>query len=299
VHLRLLGSAAGGGLPQWNCGCAQCREVRIPAGTMSRRLHASLAFSSDGADWYLVGATPDVAHQIAGTESLHPRSGIRGSPIRGVFLSSAELDQVLGLLILREGIPLNVYATAAVETALEGAFPVRRVLSAYTDHRWIELKPDEPVLLEDGRLEVAPIPLGRKAPRYVGEVVDGHWVVGFSITDHKRSATVVYAPQVDAWTDEFDRQVSNANISFVDGTFWSSNEMERTGAGRGTASAMGHLPIEGQDGSARRLAAAGRGRKVYVHVNNTNPILDPRSSQSESLRALDLEVGAEGMAVEL
>jgi pyrroloquinoline quinone biosynthesis protein B len=290
--------AAGGGLPQWNCACAQCEAARTPDSAVKPSLQCSLAFSADGDDWYLVGATPDIHQQISAATALRPRGGVRQTPIQGVLLPSAELDQVLGLLMLREGTSLDVYATAAVEAALCETFPIRKVAGAYATQNWVRLRPDAPVLLESGRLSVTPVPLGRRPPRYIGEPSDGDWVVGYSITDCRTGGTVLYAPSIDAWGRELEQHLARACCAFVDGTFWSPDEMVRTGAGNRTAAQMGHLPIGGEEGSALKLAAAMSGRKVYVHINNTNPILDPHSSERAQLATLGLEVGLDGMEFE-
>jgi pyrroloquinoline quinone biosynthesis protein B len=203
------------------------------------------------------------------------------------------------LLVLREGSPLDIYATSAVIGALEKDLHVRQALSTYVDHCWIEIRPGESFLLEDGRLKVTPVPLGRKRPRYATSSPDGDWVVGYSIEDAQSGSTVFFAPSVEAWTTELERHVVDSNCAFIDGTFWSADEMHKAGVGARSAAVMGHLPITGADGTAKRFAAAGTGRKVYVHINNTNPVFaDGTGEQSELARA-GLEVGRDGMEMEI
>jgi pyrroloquinoline quinone biosynthesis protein B len=300
VRLRLLGSAAGGAFPQWNCACSGCRLAREDSSRAWPRTQCSLAFTGSGDEWYLIGAGPDVRRQIEDFPALHPGPGPRETRIRGVLLTDAELDHTIGLLIVREGSPLDVYGTEAVLAALQEAFPIRRLTRRYASVRWTAVAPGRPLALERGRLEVSTVPLGRKRPRYAAEQeIDGDWVVGYRIADLETGGTAVFAPGVERWSRELEALLAGAGCAFVDGTFWSDDEMARRGTGQATATAMGHLPIGGEGGSAERLAGAGALRTVYVHLNNTNPVLDERSPERGKLRALGIEVGWDGMEVEL
>src|SRR5713226_6154816 len=162
--LRLLGAAAGGGYPQWNCACDLCRRVRAHEPGMRARSHAALAVSTGGKAWTLVNATPDVHLQIESFRALHPGPGRRETPLRNILLTDAELDHTLGLLVLREGPTLDVYGTAAVFGALADAFPVRRLLEPYATIRWREIKTQEAFSLEDGQLRLRAFHLGSKRP---------------------------------------------------------------------------------------------------------------------------------------
>jgi pyrroloquinoline quinone biosynthesis protein B len=259
-----------------------------------------LAVSGSGKHWYLLNATPDIARQIESLPQLHPGPELRQTPVRGVILTDAELDHTLGLLILREGTALEVFATSVVMTALGESFPVRRLLSSYAPYRWQEVKPSESFLLEDGRLRACAFHLGAKRPRYATGLTTGSdWVVGYRLEDPESGGVAIYAPAVEAWTSELDAQLSGAQCVFIDGTFWTDDEIIQLGAGRLTAREMGHMHISGSAGSAEHLAALAKPRKVYLHINNTNPILDDESAAHRLLAGMGIEVGWDGMEVEV
>ena len=263
-------------------------------------MHACLAVSAAGNHWYLLNATPDVRFQIESFPQLYPGPGPRQTPVRGVLLTDAELDHTLGLLILREGASLEVLATTTVLAALSKAFPVRHILHSYAPFRWQEVKPGEAFLLDEGRLRVQGFRLGLKQPRYVtSSKMDGDWVIGYRFKDLASGGVAVYAPAIEAWTDELDAHLSGAQCAFIDGTFWTDDEMIQIGASGLTAREMGHLKISGAGGSAERLAALPIPRRVYVHVNNTNPILDDESPESHLLTSMGIEVGWDGMEMEV
>jgi len=259
-----------------------------------------VAVSAAGKHWYLLNATPDIRFQIESFPQLHPGPGLRETPVCGVLLTDAELDHTLGLLVLREGTSLEVVATTTVLAALSTAFPVRHILHSYASFRWQEIKPGEPFLLDEGRLRVQAFRLGVKQPRYVtSSKANGDWVIGYSFKDLESGSVAVYAPAVEAWTDEVEAQLSGARCAFIDGTFWTDGEMIQLGASPLTARQMGHLPISGAGGSAEHFAALPIPRKVYLHINNTNPILDDESAERGLLTAMGIEVGWDGMEMEV
>jgi pyrroloquinoline quinone biosynthesis protein B len=259
-----------------------------------------LAVSAAGKHWYLLNATPDVRFQIESFPQLYPGPGLRQTPVRGVLLTDAELDHTLGLLILREGASLEVLATTTVLAALAEAFPVRHILYSYASFRWQEVKPGEALLLDEGRLRAQGFRLGVKQPRYAtGSNIDGDWVIGYRFKDLESGGVAVYAPAIEAWTNELEAQLSGAQCAFIDGTFWTEDEMIQVGASPLTAREMGHLQISGPGGSAERLAALPIPRKVYLHINNTNPILDDESPERRLLTSMGLEVGWDGMEIEV
>lgn len=264
---------------------------------MAPSSHCSIAFSGNGLEWYLIGATPDVRNQIEATRALWPGPAVRQTPIKGILLCDAELDHVIGLLVLREGSPLEIYGTDPVLRALDSDFPLRNILQAYVGHSWIQVRPGESFLLEGARLEVTPVGLGHNRPRYATGSNVGDWVVGYSIRDTQRDSIVFFAPSVGAWSSALDHNVTGSSCAFIDGTFWSADEMQRSVPGASRIG--GHLPIHGDAGSATRIAASGRGRKIYIHVNNTNPILSRDSKESALLARLGIEVGRDGMALEV
>jgi len=300
VFIHCLGAAAGGGFPQWNCACDGCRAAR--AKPEKATPHAGIAVSGDGTNWFLLNATPDVHHQIAADPALHPGPEIRRTPVRGVLLTDAEFDHTLGLLVLREGSALTVYGTRPVLDALTSCFPIRGLLSDYADLTWRTLDTGTPLDLDD-RLRVTAFPTGAKPPRYTGRTPQddpsAHWEVGFRLEDTATGGVAVYAPTLPRWDDTFATQVASADCVFVDGTFWTDDEMRGQGAGHRTGRSMGHMPVGGDDGSARRLAALPARHKIYTHINNTNPILDEESPQRRLLASLGIDVGRAGVEVEV
>ncbi|GIM91489.1 coenzyme PQQ synthesis protein B [Paractinoplanes toevensis] len=250
----MLGSAAGGGAPQWNCACAVCLDGRAD------RTQDTVAVSGDGTVWYLINAGPDIRSQILRTPDLAPGPGLRQTPVRGVLLTTAELDHTLGLLSLREAVRLEVYATAAVTEALA---PVRSMLGHYTDLRWRAM----PVRL-DGGLDLDRLTVGRKRPRYAADLDGADWVSALRLTDRRTGSSFVYATCLPAWTAEFDAFVAGADQVLLDGTFATEDELTRATGRPGSASSMGHLPMA----SSRVHAARHPGTRFrYGHVNNTNP----------------------------
>jgi pyrroloquinoline quinone biosynthesis protein B len=297
VLLDCLGVAAGGGFPQWNCACAGCRKARSHPEIGSA--HAGLAVSGTGERWFLLNATPDVHHQIASDRRLHPGPGVRATPVAGVLLTDAEFDHTIGLLVLREGSSLRVLGTAPVLSALTDHFPVRGLLRDYAELSWEVIEVGTPIDLDE-RLRVTAFRAGTKAPRYVPQPRPaGDWEIGYRLEDRVNGTVAVYAPVVPDWTGKIVEELGNADCLFVDGTFWTDDEMARSGTGDRTGRSMGHLPISGADGSAQALAALPVKRKIYIHINNTNPVLDATSPQRRWLDDLGIEVGRAGLEVEL
>ncbi|EHR50710.1 metal-dependent hydrolase, beta-lactamase superfamily I [Saccharomonospora marina XMU15] len=295
--LRCLGVAAGGGYPQWNCACTGCRKARERPGAAS--FHAGLAVSGTGQRWFLLNATPDVHHQIAATPSLHPGPGVRDTPVAGVLLSDAEFDHTIGLLVLREGSPLSVYATPPVLDALGSDFPVSELLADYAELSWRELRTGDTVELDE-QLQVTAFPTGSKPPRYVRHPKPfADWEIGFHLRDTVTGGTAVYAPTVPRWDADFAARLDGVDCVMIDGTFFTDDEMTRGNTGTRRGRDMGHLAVGGADGSLRMLARLPAKRKVYTHVNNTNPILDPESPEHQLLTKMGVEVGRAGLEVEL
>lgn len=302
MFIKVLGSAAGGGYPQWNCACSNCRRVRIGDPSVRARGNDSLAVSPDGNGWVLLNAGPDVCFQSEAHASLHPGPSLRGSPIQAVLLTDSELDHTTGLLQLRQSSTLEVYATPPVLCALADSFPIRRILEPYASFRWLEANPGESFPLFGGQLTVCPFYLGGKPPRYVyvKQPQDKEaWVVGYRITDRTTGGVAVYAPGIDTWSQTLERQLEDADCLFLDGTFWQADELRTLGVSELSAAEMGHLPVSGPNGSAVRLAGLPVRRKVYIHVNNTNPMLDERSPEHRSLIEMGIEIGYDGMEMEV
>jgi pyrroloquinoline quinone biosynthesis protein B len=304
--LKVLGSAAGGGFPQWNCNCPYCRRVRNRDERVHARTNNSLAISDDGKEWYLINATPDVNIQIEAHSALQPGPNIRSTPILGVLLTDAELDHTIGLLSLRQCTEIEVYAAAPVLNALRGPFPVQQILQPYASFHWEEVRLREFFPLFGGRLRVYPFHLGCKSPRYAytdvikkSEEEAASWVIGYRIRDQLTGGVAVYAPGIESWTVELEKQLENADCIFIDGTFWHSDELRCLGISELAAAEMGHIPISGPYGSFERLTQLAANRKIYIHINNTNPILDEASPQFCSLKEQGIEVGYDGLELEV
>jgi pyrroloquinoline quinone biosynthesis protein B len=285
VKVRLLGTAAGGGLPQWNCACAGCTEARRIG---VNRTQDCLAVTGDGSAWYLVNASPDLRTQLIAAPELAPGPGLRDTPVRGVLCSTGELDHTLGLITLREAAALQIYATAPVRAALSGPFPAGPILSRYTTVEWHDVVPGVWLNL-DGGLMVRAVTLGAKRPRYADGLPGEDWVVAYRIVDPVTGGVLVYAPCLAQWGEEFLRIIEHAHVVLLDGTFLHDDEMTREAGGGRPASAMGHLPIEDTVGKLPTGT-----RFVYTHLNNTNPLARPGPA------ALDgAEIAAEGQVLEL
>ncbi|MEU9480394.1 pyrroloquinoline quinone biosynthesis protein PqqB [Streptomyces sp. NPDC048191] len=302
--VQVLGTAAGGGIPQWNCACPGCSGAR--AHPSRRRKHASLAVHTDDGHCYLVNATPDVGDQIEAHPALHPGPGPRQTPIAGVVLTDAELDHTLGLWRLREADALEILATVPVRQALEDHLRLSEALGPYTALTWRELgrrggqalrdAPDRP--LGPG-VHISAIPVSDKRPRYAaGAAAHDCWVVALRLYDRATGQTVLYAPAVAAWSDALHQAAADADCVIVDGTFWDEDEPRRTGLSARTATAMGHLPIEGPGGTAGILAQLSA-RCLYTHLNNTNRLVDPAAPEHKRLARLGIEVADDGMVIEL
>ena len=287
----MLGTAAGGGVPQWNCACGLCvavREGRLPARTQD-----ALAVSGDGAQWWLVNASPDIGAQLAATPGLAPGPGPRDTPVRGVLFTDAELDHTLGLAVLRGAAGLQVHAPATVLHALA---PTRAALATYGEWSWRQVEPEQPVVLAGG-LEATAFPVSGKRPRYAADSPKaGHWVVAYRFRDPATGGVLLYAPCLASWPAGFDALVAEADVVLLDGTFHAPSEMgTATGRPSGQA-AMGHLPIAHSLPELRRHPAT---RRIYTHLNNTNPVLDPASPHRAELTGAGVEVVADGTVIEV
>jgi pyrroloquinoline quinone biosynthesis protein B len=307
MRLRVLGSAAGGGLPQWNCACSNCAEARVVdgRGRVAPRTQDSLALEAAPGTWFLINASPDVHRQIQESPALWPRSG-RASPIHGVVLTNGDLDHVLGLFSLRESTPLALYATEAVRRGLvEGNTIVRTLQRFEGQSSWHALVLDEPTELR-GRggsrtaVTITAVSLPGKVPKHLEGLAppSPEDNVGLWIHDARTRKTLVVATAAGALGDYVAR-MSGADACFFDGTFWTSDELPRLGLGAGRAEEMAHLPIGGERGSLAALSGLQAGRKVFTHINNTNPILVEGSPERLEVEAAGWEVAGDGLEIEL
>jgi pyrroloquinoline quinone biosynthesis protein B len=315
MRVRVLGSAAGGGLPQWNCGCAQCARAR--AGELAPRSQPSIALSADGARWSLLNASPDVRQQLASFPALHPRPGTRDLPLDTVILTNADLDHALGLLVLRESLPHRIVSTPWVRDALlEHGTPFRLLAPA-----WGVAKLDQPIRLDrDGHLEARFFPVPGKVPSWLAGLASNHpeATSALRVSDARSGRRLVYAPGVARLDAGTLAELEAADLCFVDGTFFSQDELARTRPGAPDARAMGHLPIleslpilsalakpagsaaaKPSGSSAAQPAGSTGPRCLYTHVNNTNPVLDPESPEAAQVRRAGLEVAMDGQELAL
>ena len=297
MWVRVLGSAAGGGFPQWNCACPPCRAVRDGSRPARPRTQSSIAVSADRRRWFLFNASPDVHAQIAAFPALHPADGSRAVPLEAVLLTDAELDHTLGLLLLREARGLVVHATEATRDTLYEWTGLLRTLEAYCPVTWRPVVPGVDVPLWGGlSYRAFDVPTTKRARFGSGE--EKGRVVGFRLTDERSGRALVYLPAVQdlaAVRDELD----DCSCLLVDGTCWDDDELIRLGLAGRTAREMGHLPIGGPGGSLEQLAPLPIERKIYVHINNTNPILLEDAPERISLEQHGLEVAVDGLDVRM
>ena len=303
MQIRLLGTAAGGGVPQWNCNCPICREARLGSGRVQPRTQCSVAITADERHWFLVNASPDIRTQLEQFPALQPPAErARGSAIEAILLTSADLDHTLGLLSVREGEQLVVHATAAIERCLTEGISISPVLRDFCGLRWIEAAPQlSPLRLRDGAesgllYEMIPLPGG--PPRFMrraGTAPNSANVAGYRISDKKTGGRALVLPGVARIDSKLRSLLAECDVLLFDGTFWSENEMSERGVGTLSASEMGHVPISGAQGSLKVLAELKLRHKIYIHINNTNPILVEDSGERAQVMAAGCAVGMDGM----
>lgn len=296
MKIRVLGSSAGGGLPQWNCGCPQCARARAGDPAVPARSQPSLALSADGLRWSLLNASPDVRDQLRRAPALHPRPGTRDVPLDTVLLTNADLDHVLGLLVMRESLPHRIVATHWVREALLANNAVFRLLAP----AFGSVKLDEPLRLDrDGHLEARLFPVPGKVPTHLDGLAPNHAeaTAGVRVTDLRTGHRLVYVPGAKSLDAGVLAELAAARVAFVDGTFFTEAELAASRPGAPGARAMGHVPISGTDGSLVRLAGL-PGRIFYTHLNNTNPLLDAGSREHALVRAAGVGVAFDGMELE-
>jgi len=294
MRIVILGTGAGGGLPQWNCGCLNCeaaREGRIPSMSQS-----GIAVSANGRDWALVNASPDLRAQLAASPTLRP-GGLRGSPIRSVLVTNGDIDHVAGLLTLREGQPFALFATPSIQRVLAMNPMLGALDPAIVSRREVAL--DEAFELVEG-LSARLFAVPGKVPLYLeGETVEtglvGEETVGVELVANGRR--VCYIPGCATVPDWLRERIAGADALLFDGTLWTDDEMIRAGLGRKTGRRMGHVPVSGQDGSLAALDGLPVARRIYVHLNNSNPLVDPASPERASAEAAGWQIGHDGMEI--
>ena len=294
LRARILGAAAGGGLPQWNCGCDNCALARrgdIPAQTQS-----SLAVSADGEAWAILNASPDIRDQLARTPELHP-TGLREIPLRAVLVTNGDIDHIAGLLTLREMQPFTLFATPQIHEVLR-ANPVFDALNDSVVDR-VRISLEQPFDLLPG-LTATLFAVPGKVPLYMeGEEVQtdimGEQTVGVLLDSYK--TLTVFIPGCAHLSDGLRARIAGADTVFFDGTLWQDDEMIRAGLGHKTGARMGHMSMSGPDGSIAAFDGMDIGRKVFIHMNNTNPVLRPDSPERARAEAAGWTIGQDGMEI--
>lgn len=305
MRVRILGSAAGGAFPQWNCACPNCAALRRGSFQGKARRQAQLAISADSTSWFLLGASPDLRAQIESTPDLHPRSGVRQSPISGTVLLNADLDHVLGLLLLRELQPLCVFATTSVRRILTEGNSAFAMLERIPDQvKWIDIGGAPFSLVNpaghDSRIRCRGISIGTHFPAYVSEkkreeLSPDEASLGL-LVESDSGKHLAYMPGVPQITDALLEQLESTDVLLFDGTFWSDDELIQIQGSGQTALQMGHVPVSS---SLAQLARCKRPRKIYIHINNTNPMLDESGGEYRQVREAGWEVAEDGWEFEL
>jgi pyrroloquinoline quinone biosynthesis protein B len=309
MRIRILGSAAGGAFPQWNCGCSNCAALRAGTFKGKARNQTQVAISGDSSSWFLLGASPDLRSQIEATTELHPREGLRQSPIRGAVLLNADVDHVLGLLLMRELQPLQVYATRSIRRILSEDNSMFGMLRRVPDQvTWTDFTPQEAFELggktgEGSGIRCRAISLASHFPAYVArerqsELKADEASLGL-IVESPSGKRLAYMPAVPAISDKLLEEFETADVLMFDGTFWSDDELIRIQGSGQTARQMGHVPVSSVDGSLAQLAQLKHPRKIYLHINNTNPMLNEAGPEYREVREKGWEIVEDGWQFEL
>ncbi len=304
MQIRVLGSAAGGGFPQWNCNCPNCSGVRQGNIRAQARTQSSIIVGNGSPDWALINASPDILTQIKNTPVMQPARQIRDSGIAAVVLMDAQVDHVTGLMMLRErNSPLPIYATRQVFEDLTSGLPLIKTLAHYckVDQRLIEPEQQGFSIPQLAGLVFKPISLSSKAPPYSPHRHDPHPGdnIGLLMTESATGRSVFYAPGLGVIEPQVEQAMRQADVLLVDGTFWTDEEMITLGLSSKRAIDMGHLAQSGSGGMIEALSAFPDKRRILIHINNTNPILREDSAQALQLQALGIEVAYDGMHIEI
>lgn len=308
MHIIVLGAAAGGGFPQWNANSEACRRARAGDPAAKPATQASIALSADGRRWAIVNASPDLRTQIEHTPALHPQEGLRSSPIAAVVLTNGDVDAIAGLLHLREGTAFGLYAHPLVHGILDRNQVFEVVNRAIVPRRPLGI--GQSLMLNDGEdeplgIEVEAFAAPGKVPLYaedsVGAALDTASLAGESLgLEFKTPAgRLVYLANCARLSEAVRRRVDGAAALFMDGTLWRDDEMIQAGVGGKTGRRMGHVSMGGADGVIESLAGLSIGRRIFIHVNNTNPALLADSPERGRLEAAGWQVAYDGMELEL
>ncbi len=302
--IHVLGAAAGGGFPQWNCNCPMCRGVRDGSINARPRTQSSIAVSGDGEAWALFNTSPDLLAQLAAFPALQPGRSLRDTAIRAILFMDSQIDHTTGLLMLREGCPHDVYCSDMVHEDLSTGFPLFKMLEHWNGGiRRHPIPLDGAPFAMEGvaGLAFTAIPVKGKAPPYSPHRHDPHIGdnIGVQVLDVASGKTLFYAPGLGDLTGQTRALMAQSDCLLVDGTFWREDEMSCVGLGDRKAADMGHLPQSGENGMIEVLRPMTRPRKILIHINNTNPILDEDSPERKILASEGIEVAHDGMEITL
>jgi pyrroloquinoline quinone biosynthesis protein B len=298
-----MGTAAGGGFPQWNCWCRCCKVARSDPGAARPRTQSAAAISTDAQRWFLLNASPDVREQLVRLPPNGEPTSIRQVPIEGVLLTDAELDHTLGVVLLREARHLPLYTTAAIASVLEYDSRVLPVTRAFADVPVTELALDTPIELcyRDGAssgLVVEPFAVPAGPPLFASKAEEGH-TIGLILRDQEREQVCAFVPTCGELDSSLLARLAHADVLLFDGTFWDDRELLELGISSRTAREMDHLPIGGRGGSLEQLATLPCRHRIYTHINNTNPVLLEESVERAAVTKAGLEIGFDGLSISL
>jgi len=308
LRVVVLGAAAGGGVPQWNCGCPVCRQARTERPEL-QSTQASIAVSADGDHWFLINASPDLRQQLIATPQLHPRAGqLRHSPIAGVILTNGEVDAVTGLLSMREGSPFTIYAHAKVLAILATNSIFNVLNEKNVRRRPVAVDQAFEPALSDGSpsgIEVLPFTVSGKSAWYLegkahpaGDIEVGD-TLGLRIADKATGRHFYFLAACAGVTDDLKSRLAGASLIFFDGTVWRDDELIVAGLGAKTGQGMGHIAMSGDQGAIAALAGLDIGRKIFLHINNSNPALLHDSEERKIAERAGWQIPADGMEITL
>ena len=309
MKIRVLGAAAGGGYPQWNCNHPNSRRARQDDPAAPQRTQSSIAVSADGEDWYLFNASPDLRQQINDNEILHPGKNLRHSPIMGAVLTNADVDHVAGLLNLRESQPLRIYATQRVLGVLQANSIFNVLNPKFVSREAMLLNEPLELLKPDGSsmdLRVTPFAVPGKVALWLEDESKGNNfgsvdedTIALYVEDTNNGKSFYYMPACARVTSDLAERINRADLIFFDGTLWVDDEMIRDGVGIKTGQRMGHISVSGEDGTLAALNDLDIKRKIFIHINTTNPILFANSPERRMVEEAGWEVSYDGMDIEL
>lgn len=304
MQIHLLGTGAGGGFPQWNCNCDNCYRLRDGTIKSTARTQSSITVSGNGEDWILFNASPDIRAQIESFPPLQPARKIRDTGISSIVLCDSQIDHTTGLIILREhDKPWDIYCTESVHEDMTTGYPIFNILGHFRGVNHHEIKTDQKpfTIPKADNIVFTAVPLKSEAPPYSPHrhnTVPGD-NIGFRMEDTVTGKNLFYAPGLGIIEDHVLEYMADADVLLVDGTMWTNDEMSKHGISNKLASEMGHLDQSSKGGIKETLDSLNKPRKILIHINNTNPILDEDSEERQILNDSGIEVSYDGMHIEI